>query len=237
MDSTKISVMTPVYNEKDNLETFINQVEQVLQEAGETFEIIIIDDNSPDGTGELAEELATKYGNIKVLHRPEKKGLGTAYKEGFNLTQGELIITIDSDQSHDPQALPRMIKKAKEADTDIVIGSRFTQGGSIEGRSFWRDLMSVTANRFIRTITAKNIKDWTSGLRVYKRQVWTNTMPHVECIKWDFQFESLYKSIKDGYQVKETPILFHERAGGTSKFNLNEAIYFVFSIFKILLTT
>ncbi|MFW6109670.1 MAG: polyprenol monophosphomannose synthase [archaeon] len=229
--------MTPVYNERDNLEAFITQVENVLHETGETFEIIIIDDNSPDGTGELAEELAQQYGNIKVLHRPEKKGLGTAYKEGFNLTQGSIIVTIDSDQSHDPQVLPTMLREVENPDTDIVIGSRFTQGGSIEGRSFWRDLMSVTANRFIRTITAKNIKDWTSGLRVYKRDVWTNTMPHVECIKWDFQFESLYKSIKDGYQVTETPIHFHERAGGSSKFNLSEAIYFVFSIFKILITT
>jgi dolichol-phosphate mannosyltransferase len=122
-------------------------------------------------------------------------------------------------------------------DRDIVIGSRFIDGGEIEGRSFWRDLLSIVANRFIRFITGKKIRDWTSGLRVYKREIWESTMPKVECIKWDFQFEALYKSILDGYKVEEVPITFHERAGGASKFNLGEAFYFVFSIFKILLTT
>jgi hypothetical protein len=97
--------------------------------------------------------------------------------------------------------------------------------------------MSVFANGFIKLITGIKICDWTSGFRIYKRAIWENTMPKVECIKWDFQFESLYKSVLDGYKVKEVPIFFHERAGGTSKFNLGEAFYFVFSIFKVLIST
>jgi len=230
----EVSIITPVYNERENLSKLIPKIEEVLSDEVEKFEIVIVDDNSPDGSGEIADELAEEYGNIKVLHRPEKRGLGTAYKEGFRLAQGELIVSIDSDLSHDPEALPHMIMEAKEA--DIVIGSRFTEGGSIEGRSIWRDLLSTFANRFIRILTGYPIRDWTSGFRVYRRAVWEATMPRVQCIKWDFQFESLYKAILDGRTVREVPISFHERAGGSSKFNLSEALYFVLSFFKIFLT-
>lgn len=117
----EVSVITPVYNERDNLGKFIPQLEKILSESSIDFGIIIVDDNSPDGSGEVAEKLAEKFDNIKVLHRPEKEGLGTAYKEGFKLAGGRLIVSIDSDLSHDPRLLPEMIKEAEE--TDIVISS------------------------------------------------------------------------------------------------------------------
>jgi len=230
-----VTIITPVYNERENLDTFIPQVEKVLSSTNKDFEIVIVDDNSPDGSGEIADRLAEEYGNIKVLHRSKKKGLGTAYKEGFKLAVGRLIVSIDSDLSHDPKILPRMIKEAETV--DIVIGSRYVKGGTIEGRSKWRDMLSTLANHFIRATTRHGISDWTSGLRVYRRKVWETTMPKVECIKWDFQFESLYKALLDNFTVKETPISFHERSEGHSKFNVGEALYFVISLFKILLTT
>ncbi|MFQ6053994.1 MAG: polyprenol monophosphomannose synthase [Candidatus Bathyarchaeia archaeon] len=230
-----ITVITPVYNERENLSEFIPKIEDILSKESLDFEIVIVDDNSPDGSGEIADGLKAKYGNIKVLHRPQKMGLGTAYKEGFKLADGRLIVSIDSDLSHDPEILPRMIRESEEA--DIVIGSRFVEGGRIEGRSAWRDMLSTFANYFIRTITGHGVRDWTSGLRVYRREVWEKTMPKVECIKWDFQFESLYKALLDDFTVKEIPISFHERAGGRSKFSPGEAFYFFLSFFKIILGT
>ena len=230
-----VSIITPVYNERDNLRKFIPKVEKVLSETLNNFEIVIVDDKSPDGSGAIALKLANEYDNIKVLQRPKKMGLGTAYKEGFKMADGRLIVSIDSDLSHDPEILPRMIEEAETV--DIVIGSRFVKGGGIEGRSMWRDLLSTLANYFIRTITGYGISDWTSGLRVYRREVWETTMPKVECIKWDFQFESLYKALFDKFTVREIPIIFHERLEGYSKFSVNEAFYFVISFFKILLST
>jgi len=230
-----VSIITPVYNERDNLRKFIPKVEKVLSETLNNFEIVIVDDKSPDGSGAIALKLANEYDNIKVLQRPKKMGLGTAYKEGFKLADGRLIVSIDSDLSHDPDILPRMIEEAETV--DIVIGSRFVKGGGIEGRSMWRDLLSTLANYFIRTITGYGISDWTSGLRVYRREVWETTMPKVECIKWDFQFESLYKALFDKFTVREIPIIFHERLEGHSKFSVNEAFYFVISFFHILLRT
>ncbi|MFH1180233.1 MAG: glycosyltransferase, partial [Candidatus Bathyarchaeota archaeon] len=115
-----ISVIAPVFNEKKTLETNIEKIHFALKDY--PHEIIIVDDNSPDGTGQLADELSKKHENIKVLHRPMKMGLGTAYKDGFHLTRGDIIVSIDSDLSHDPSYLPSMIRHS--VDSDIVIGSR-----------------------------------------------------------------------------------------------------------------
>ncbi|MBD3204840.1 glycosyltransferase, partial [Candidatus Bathyarchaeota archaeon] len=153
--STEITVMTPVYNERENLPLFINDLESVLNETKYGFEIIIIEDNSPDGSGEIADNLAEKYDNIKVIHRKQKLGLGTAYKDGFKRASGNVIVTIDCDLSHDPKDLPYLLEKSKNS--DIVIGSRLVKGGEIKGRAAWRDILSYTANWFIRFITGKKI--------------------------------------------------------------------------------
>lgn len=228
-----VTIITPVYNERENLCKFIPRVEKALSTMEKDFEIVIVDDNSPDGSGKVADEFAEEYGNIQVLHRQKKMGLGSAYKEGFQLAKGRVIVSIDSDLSHEPEILPHLIREAESV--DIVIGSRFVKGGKIEGRVAWRDILSAFANHFIRVMTGYKIMDWTSGFRVYRREVWETTIPNVNCIKWDFQFEFLYKALLDNYKVKETPITFHERAGGHSKFSLIEALYFVFSLFKIFL--
>lgn len=227
----KISIITPVYNERSTLKENVFRLQKSL--TGFNFEIIIVDDNSPDGSGKIADRLVNHFSNIKVLHRDKKMGLGTAYKDGFFLTDGELIISMDSDLSHDPIYLPQMISAIGES--DIVIGSRFTSNGKIIGRTIIRDLLSESTNFFIRVITRNKIKDWTSGLRVYKRNVWELLMPKVHCDKWDFQFESLYKAITLGYNVSEVPIKFYERARGNSKFSFKEALQFLLSFINIIL--
>jgi len=227
-----ITIITPVYNEKENLRKFIPQVEKVLSETGKNFEIVIVDDNSPDGSGAVSDSLATEYDNIKVIHRNRKMGLGTAYKEGYKISEGRLIISIDSDLSHDPCYLPEMMKAAEKA--DLVIGSRLIKGGNIVGRSFCRDCLSIVTNIVIRLLTRKEVFDWTSGLRVYRRALWEDVMPNVHCDKWDFQFESLYNTVKQGYRVREVPITFYERANGESKFSIREGLVFLGSFLRIV---
>jgi dolichol-phosphate mannosyltransferase len=225
--------MTPVYNERENLPIFIDDLEAVLSEGNYDFEVIIIEDNSPDGSSEIADELAIKYGNIKVIHRNEKLGLGTAYKDGFKEAKGDTIVTVDCDLSHDPADLPELLEKSR--DSDIVIGSRLMKGGEIKGRAIWRDILSYSANLFIRLITGKKIHDWTSGYRVYKRKVLETVFPLVECMKWDFQFDVLYVSLTKDFDVEEVPISFKDRGKGKSKFDIKEAITFVASVFKIII--
>ena len=225
-----VTVITPVFNEWRNLAENVSRIQGVLSSRSMPFELVIVDDNSPDGSGVLADE----HGFIKVLHRPERRGLGTAYKDGFALAEGDFIVSMDSDLSHDPRYLPAMLREAEEA--DIVIGSRFVEGGMIVGRSIWRDLLSIFANRVIRILTGTRIRDWTSGLRVYRRTAWETIMPRVNCNKWDFQFESLYKAVEEGLRVREIPITFYERADGSSKFSSREALGFICSFFKIRLS-
>ncbi len=226
-----ISVIAPIYNEKKTLETNINRIRNALSHY--PHEIIIVDDNSPDGSGEIADRLADQHQDIKVLHRPMKLGLGTAYKDGFHLTSGDFIVSIDSDLSHDPDYLPELITKSK--DYDIVIGSRLITGGKIIGRDFKRDFLSYFTNLVIRKLLRKHIFDWTSGYRVYRRETWEAVMPMVHCDKWDFQFESLYKALRFKHSVVEVPITFYERADGTSKFSTGDAIGFIDSFIRILL--
>ncbi len=226
----KVSVITPVYNEIKTLKINIRRIQKALRNI--PHEIIIVDDNSPDGSGVVADSLAEAYPDIKVLHRGSKRGLGTAYKEGYGLCSGDYIVSMDSDLSHDPRYLPEMVKAAEEA--DLVIGSRLIDGGRIEGRSFWRDSLSVVTNGVIRLVTGKEIFDWTSGLRVYRRALWEDIMPDVHCDKWDFQFESLYKTVKRGHRVREVPITFYERADGESKFSLREGLVFLGSFIRIV---
>jgi dolichol-phosphate mannosyltransferase len=226
-----VSVITPVYNEIKTLKLNIRRIQEALR--GVPHEIVIVDDNSPDGSGVIADSLAEIYPNIKVLHRGSKRGLGTAYKEGYGLCSGDYIVSMDSDLSHDPRYVPKMLEAAEKA--DLVIGSRLIEGGRIVGRSFWRDSLSIVTNGVIRLITRKKVFDWTSGLRVYRRALWEDVMPDVHCDKWDFQFESLYKTVKRGHRVCEVPITFYERADGESKFSLREGLVFLGSFLRIVL--
>jgi len=227
-----LSIITPTYNEAETLPRFIESLTEALR-GGYEYEVIIVDDNSPDGTGAIAESLAERHGRIKVVHRPEKLGLGTAYKEGFKRASGELIVSIDADLSHNPEDIPRLLEAVREA--DIAIGSRLVKGGKIMGRSRWRDLMSISANGLIRLLTGQPIRDWTSGFRIYRREVLEAILPRVACKKWDYQFEVLYKALKSNYRAREVPITFRERAGGRSKFDLKEALTFMKSIFQVYL--
>lgn len=232
-------IVMPTYNEANNITRIINDIFTLQPD----FEIIIVDDNSPDGTGVIADELAAKDKRIYVHHRPAKTGLGRAYIDGFKvaLERGaDLIFEMDADFSHDPKYLQTFLDAS--ANMDLVIGSRYLNGVRVEGWRFRRLLLSKLANIFVSYIMVRPVWDFTAGFRCYKRKV-LETIPldNVKSDGYAFQIEMTYLTFKHGFRVGEIPIIFKEREHGYSKISRNviwEAFWLTFrcraSLLKIL---
>lgn len=212
----KTTIVVPTYNEANNIADLVREIFRACPAAT----ILIVDDNSPDGTGAIAEKLAATFPSISVMHRPRKAGLGSAYVQGFTRAMqdgADLIIEMDADLSHDPAEIPAFLEAAKDA--DAVIGSRYNKGVRVLGWRFRRLLLSKMANVFVSHIMIyPRIDDYTSGFRCYRRAVLEAI--DLRTIKSDgyaFQIEMTYRANKQGFRVKEMPIVFHERASGMSK--------------------
>jgi len=221
-------VVIPTYNERINLPLI---VPQILQQDP-VFDVLVVDDNSPDGTGRLADELAAAEPRIHVLHRPGKAGLGKAYIAGFRwaLEQGyDLIFEMDADFSHDPKFLPEFLRAAEHA--DLVIGSRYHSGVNVINWPIARLLLSVGANEYARRITALPLTDSTGGFKCFRREV-LEAIP-LEKVKsngYAFQIEMSFRAWKKGFRLTELPIIFHDRVEGHSKMSkriVREAIWMV----------
>lgn len=221
----KITMVIPTYNEKENLPEL---VEQVLALPLEDIHILIVDDNSPDGTGDLAEELRKQYDDrIHCLHRAGKLGLGSAYREGFKMAMEEgadYIGQMDADFSHPIDKIPLMAEKL--ADADLVIGSRYVKGGKLdENWPFYRKWLSGFGNAYARTILGLPNRDVTGGFKLWKRE--TLEMMPMDTIKsngYVFQVEMNYVASKLGCKIVEIPIYFQERTKGKSKMNMKISI-------------
>ncbi len=216
---TKVMVLVPTYNEAENVTPM---VQTLLALPIDGLEIMVVDDNSPDGTGQIADALAGEHpGRVHVLHRMEKEGLGQAYKAGFRkaIEMGaDLIAQMDCDFSHPPDKLPVMVDRA--ADYDIVLGSRYARGGSLDTAWGWeRKLLSWWANRvYIWTILRTHTRDATGGYKVWNRRVLQGLdLDRVHSSGYIFQAEMIYVAEKLGYSVFEVPIHFKEREHGQSK--------------------
>jgi dolichol-phosphate mannosyltransferase len=205
----------PTYNERENLERLVKQI--LALEAG--FYITVVDDNSPDGTGEIADRLASQYSRMHVIHRPRKLGLGTAYIAGFKyaLDQGmDYIFEMDADGSHHPKYLLEMLEQIKDA--DLVLGSRYLRGVRVDNWSFRRLLLSKLANLYVQFVAPLPIEDSTSGLRCFKRRVLEAIdLNRIHSDGYCFQIELTYRAWRQGFKVLEIPITFYERSGGYSK--------------------
>lgn len=213
-----IFVVTPTYNERNNLEILSKKIFD-LKISG--LKLIVVDDNSPDGTGEFAEELAKIY-PVKVIHREKKMGLGTAYAQAFKeiITQDrpDYVIQMDTDLSHDTAAIPQMLEKIREC--DLVLGSRYVAGGKIENWNFFRRLVSRWGNIYARFILGLPYKDLTGGFKCFRRAVLENiNLDSLDSVGYNFQIETTNAAHKKGYKICEIPITFTERRGGASKFN------------------
>lgn len=210
-------VVVPTYNEAENLEPFV----RALLTAAPDVHVLVVDDNSPDGTGRIADRLAGELGAVEVLHRRGKEGLGRAYLAGFArvLERGaELVLEIDADFSHDPADVPRLIAAAERA--DLVLGSRYVAGGRVEDWGVLRRLVSRGGSLYARLVLGLRVHDLTGGFKCFRRQVLEGLdLDAVIADGYGFQIELTYRAVKAGFRVEEVPIVFRDRRAGSSKMN------------------
>jgi dolichol-phosphate mannosyltransferase len=209
-------VCLPTYNERENLEPM---VAALLERLGPDDRVLVIDDDSPDGTGVIADRLAAENDRVAVLHRPTKEGLGPAYLAGFRraLDDGaELVLEVDCDFSHDPDDVPRLI--AATADFDLVLGSRYVPGGRVENWSRSRRLVSRAGSTYARVLLRAPVRDLTGGFKCYRREVLERIdLGAVSSRGYAFQIETTYRALRAGFRVLEIPIVFVDREAGRSK--------------------
>jgi dolichol-phosphate mannosyltransferase len=209
-------VILPTYNEAENLERIVGDV---LGQLPSSRRILIVDDNSPDGTGAIADRLAASDDSVAVLHRPRKQGLGPAYLAAFRVALDEgadRIIEMDADFSHDPAYLPELIEATEHA--DLAIGSRYVPGGGISEWGPMRKLISRGGSAYARLALGLPVRDLTGGFKCYRRVVLeTINLDTIEARGYAFQVETTYRAIMAGFRVVEIPIIFRDRADGTSK--------------------
>lgn len=224
--------MIPTYNELENLETAIKAV----HEHSPVAHVLVIDDQSPDGTGELADRLAAKDDRIQVLHRAEKEGLGRAYLAGFQWALArdyELIFEMDADLSHPAEAIPRMVQAA-ESGADLVLGSRWVSGGGVIGWPLKRKVLSRGGSLYARLILGATIKDFTGGFKCFKRETLERLpLETIETAGYGFQIELTWRALQLGLHVVEIPITFTDRVAGLSKMSTSiftEALLLVWKL-------
>jgi dolichol-phosphate mannosyltransferase len=208
-------VVVPTYNESENLAALVAAIYAALPETA----LLIIDDGSPDGTGELADSLRARYATLDVMHRQGKLGLGTAYVEGFRYALQHdyaIVFEMDADFSHDPRYLPDLL--AASANADLVIGSRYVPGGQTPDWGFSRRLISGFGNVFARTILRLPFRDCTAGFKCYRRAVVESfDLDAIRLEGYAFQIETVYQAYRKGFRIVEVPIVFPDRKLGTSK--------------------
>lgn len=212
---TRVAVLIPTYNERDNLVPIVNRVRASAPEV----DVVVLDDASPDGTGEVAEELAAKDPQVHVIHRPGKAGLGAAYLDGFRWAMEagyDAVVEMDADGSHQPEHLPALLAAAEHA--DVVIGSRWIAGGSVVNWPWHRKALSVGGNAYTRVMLGMPVHDATAGYRVYRTEALREIgLGQVASQGYCFQVDLTWRAVRQGLTVVEVPITFVEREVGDSK--------------------
>lgn len=224
-------VVIPTYNERENIVRLAGEI--LAQDP--SIQILFVDDNSPDGTGVLADELAARNERIRVIHRPGKLGLGSAYCEGFKVALGmgaDYLIEMDADFSHDPAVLPVFLETIKQC--DLVIGSRYLNGVSVVNWPIRRLMLSVFASLYTRMITGLPVKDCTSGFKCFRRStIEAIDLDSVGSDGYSFQIEMNYRCREKGLKILEVPIIFIDRHAGSSKMSkkiVREAVLLVWKL-------
>ncbi|MDQ4078885.1 MAG: polyprenol monophosphomannose synthase [Chloroflexota bacterium] len=232
----KLAIVLPTYNEVENIAAMV----EALLGLQLDLSIIIVDDNSPDGTGAVADRLAGEQpARVEVLHRPCKNGLGRAYKDGFlRALEGDadLVGQMDCDFSHSPQYLTEMVNLLKESEADVVIGSRYVPGGELDERwSWWREMLSASANVYARAILRLHALDVTAGFKVWRREVLEAIdLERVISNGYIFQVEMTYLTQKLGFRHREIPIYFEDRRIGQSKMDIPVKLEAIYRVLELL---
>jgi dolichol-phosphate mannosyltransferase len=227
----KTLVIIPTYNEKEN----IGKIIPLVLEQDPDIEVLVVDDNSPDGTGKIVEEILATNRRVKLIQRVKKSGLGTAYLAGFQYALGngyDYIFEMDSDFSHDPAYIPYFLSAIREA--DLVLGSRYIKGVNVVNWPITRLLLSYYANVYARWVTGLPVKDSTGGFKCFKKEVLEKIgLDRIHSNGYAFQIEMSFRAWKKGFKIKEIPIIFVDRREGESKMSkkiVREAIWMVWKL-------
>lgn len=224
------NVILPTYNEADSIKCMINVLDSVFSELKKPYLIILIDDNSPDNTSNIIKNLNKP--NILIIDRKSKLGLGSAYIEGVKYCKYEYTIILDSDLQHDPYSIIDMYKFASKG-YDIVSSTRYTNNGKVANFSFFRKLLSTTANNIARFILGLNTFDLTGSFRLYKTDVLKELIKNVKCKRFGFQMEIIARAEYYNYKIYECPIIFYQRKAGKSKISPYEVLYFLLAVLRL----
>lgn len=220
-----VSVVLSTYNEHENLAKLVPIIESIFERNGINGEVVVVDDNSPDGTSELAKELGREYGNVRLLWRPRKMGPGSAHADGYKFARGSVIVGMDVDFSHSPYDIPRFISKIDEG-YDLVVGSRYIKGGQYEVRSFQtlkKSVASRLGNILISLLSHVPVHDFTTALRAVRQEVVKEV--ETESVGNSFFMEFVVKTYRKGFKTTEVPIVFRDRVVGKSKLKLGKQAF------------
>nr|CAG4648151.1 EOG090X0B9X [Moina brachiata]SVE93192.1 EOG090X0B9X [Moina brachiata] len=239
MGKDKYSVLLPTYNERENLPIITWLLVKSFTESDNDFEIIVIDDGSPDGTLEVAKELQKIYGQEKIVLRPREKklGLGTAYIHGIKHATGNFIIIMDADLSHHPKFIPKFIEKQKEKNYDVVSGTRYSGDGGVYGWDLKRKIISRGANYVTQVLLRPGASDLTGSFRLYKKDVLEKLVQSCKSKGYVFQMEMIIRARQFRYTIGEVPISFVDRVYGESKLGGNEIVQFAKGLLYLFATT
>jgi dolichol-phosphate mannosyltransferase len=219
-------LVVPTYNEAENIERFVHAVLPQLATVAGEHRVLVVDDGSPDGTGEIADRLAAELPQVEVLHRRAKDGLGRAYAAGFAhaLSRGaDLVLQMDADLSHDPRHIPALVAAADDA--DLVIGSRYVAGGGVENWGLSRRLLSRGGSLYARLVLGVGVHDLTGGFKCFRRELLERLVrTGFETAGFGFQVEVTYRALRGGASVREVPIRFRDREEGDSKMSTHIAL-------------
>jgi dolichol-phosphate mannosyltransferase len=233
MNEVETFVIVPTYNEADNLDDLITQLLALPVNLG----VLVVDDNSPDGTGDLADTWTEKEPErVFVIHRPGKMGLGTAYTAGFKKALSDLdakrVMTMDADFSHNPRYIPAMVELSRTA--HVVIGSRYVPGGGQQDCTWKRVMLSKIANGVAKILLGLKAKDTTAGFRLYRREVLESIpLDQIFSSGYSFLVEMLFMCQRRGWQIGEVPIVFEDRRAGTTKISKNEVFKAQYTVFRL----
>jgi dolichol-phosphate mannosyltransferase len=234
--SSQVGVILPTYCEAQNIEKLINEIESLPLKTS----ILVIDDSSPDGTADIVKKLQEKYPNLLLCVRPQKSGLGTAITDGFRTFLSlehvpKFVVTMDADYSHNPQDLVRLVSNMQNG-CDLIVGSRYCQGGRIEGWPYARKIVSRSANAIARSILHLHLHDCTSGFRCYSIEYLRETIDNFHSQTYEIQIETIKQANLKGFVASEIPVLFVNRKRGKSKLSAVEIKSYLSYIFKTVTT-
>ncbi|KAI9327978.1 nucleotide-diphospho-sugar transferase [Obelidium mucronatum] len=233
----KYSVLLPTYNERENLPIITWMLVKAFKDNELDFEIIIIDDASPDGTLEVAKQLQKAFGEDRILLRPRagKLGLGTAYIHGIEHATGDFVFIMDADMSHHPKFIPDFIRKQKEGNLDVVTGTRYALGGAVHGWDLRRKLTSRVANYLADTLLTPGVSDLTGSFRLYKKPVLAAMIKATKSKGYVFQMEMMVRARQMNFSIGEVPITFVDRVFGESKLGAAEIVGYLKGLWTLFL--